>query len=428
MRVAIIWQRFLPYHVARLGAVARGLRARGHELVAVEIASKDATYDFPPFGGDDGFERRVCFGGLTYHSLSATSVWETVLGALREVQPEVIFAPATPFPEGMAAIHHRLESNARVVMMDDAWEASDVRGPLTSWTKRLIHKNVDAAFTPAPSHAAYFRGLGFPEDRIVFGVDAVDNDCFAREAARIRVGRNVEAETAPHFLFVGRIIQRKGLDSLLQAYAVYRRMCRAEPWGLVVVGGGPDADRLEGGATPEGVTLVGQRFGAALCESYARAGALVVPSLRDPWGLVANEAMASALPVLVSRGCGCAQTLVREGENGWTFEPGDSGALSALMGRLAELPVESRRQMGRRSQEIVAAWGLPRFVAGVEQALAIPRRAPAGALSNLLVRAWKGHVRVEEHGLKRGARPEAISRDQGPHPATDGSRATRIVT
>ena len=395
MRVAFVWQRFLEYHVARLGAVARVLRVAGHDLVAVEVATADAAYGFPVAGGDNGFERRVCFLGENYHSLSAARVRQAVLAVLRGEGPEVVFAPATAFPEGMAAINYRLESGARVVMMDDAWEGSDQRGPLTRAIKRLVHRNVDGAFIPAPSHAPYFRGLGFPDERIVFGVDAVDNDYFAAETARVRAGSDSEgAGTVPYFLFVGRILRRKGLESLLRAYASYRTACGAGPWGLVVVGGGPGAEMAGHAGPTDGISFVGPCFGPELCESYARAGALVVPSLRDPWSLVVNEGMASGLPVLVSQGCGCARTLVQEGENGWTFEAGDWATLARLMARMAALPAERRVEMGRRSAEVISQWGLARFVNGVEMALQVPRRGPAPWLSDLVAQAWMGRVTI----------------------------------
>jgi 1,2-diacylglycerol 3-alpha-glucosyltransferase len=394
VRAAFIWQRFLPYHVARLSAVARALHALGHDVVAVEVATKDATYGFPSAGGDEDFERRVCFAGMNYHSLSAASVWRAVVGVLRDVNPDVVFAPATPFPEGMAAFQYRLASKARVVMMDDAWEGSEVCGPLTRWTKRIIHGNVDGVFTAAPSHAPYFQGLGFPEDRIFFGVDVVDNDYFAKEAARIRASASGPAETAPYFLFVGRILQRKGLESLLRAYAVYRRTCGPQPWWLMVVGDGPAANGLRREFSLDGVDFVGTRFGSTLCESYAGAGALVVPSLRDPWALVVNEGAASGLPLLVSRGCGSAKTLVRDGENGWTFEPGDTVGLAELMARVSSLSDPVFECFGSRSREIVAEWGLERFTRGAFEAIQIPRRFPAGFLSDLITRSWRGRVRL----------------------------------
>jgi glycosyltransferase involved in cell wall biosynthesis len=107
-----------------------------------------------------------------------------------------------------------------------------------------------------------------------------------------------------------------------------------------------------------------------------------------------NEALASGLPVIVSRGCGAAKTLVKEGENGWTFEPGAIEELAALMAQMSSLSDSVLQDMGQASRQIVAQWGLDRFVDGVLAALKIPRRPDAGFLSNLLTRLWKGHVRV----------------------------------
>src|SRR4030042_1743573 len=77
--------------------------------------------------------------------------------------------------------------------------------------------------------------------------------------------------------------------------------------GLVRVGHRPHSDVVEALAKDlPGVLLTGARFGEECCACYALASAAVVPSLRDPWALVVNEAMASGLPGLVSRGGGFA--------------------------------------------------------------------------------------------------------------------------
>jgi len=119
-----------------------------------------------------------------------------------------------------------------------------------------------------------------------------------------------------------------------------------------------------------------------------------VPSEIDPWALVVNEGMAAGLPILVSRGCGCARTLVLEGENGWSFAPGDEDELVCRLLELSLLPETARCAMGHRSREIIADWGLDRFAEGVLRALEIPRRPDAGFFPSLAVRLWKGRVRV----------------------------------
>src|SRR5205814_587645 len=78
-------------------------------------------------------------------------------------------------------------------------------------------------------------------------------------------------------------------------------------------------------------------------------------------GLVVNEAMASSLPVLVSNRCGCAQDLVRQGENGFLFDPNDAQALASLMSRisgrqfnLAAFGSSSRKLVNDSSPELFA--------------------------------------------------------------------------
>ena len=99
--------------------------------------------------------------------------------------------------------------------------------------------------------------------------------------------------------------------------------------------------------------------------------------------------MAAGLPVLVSNRCGCARDLVREGVNGFTFDPFDVEELARRMYDLAHGNVD-RAAMGRASREIIAGWGPERFADGlaqaVEVALSVPRPR-AGWADRAILRA-----------------------------------------
>jgi L-malate glycosyltransferase len=398
LHVVVIWQRFLFYHAARLRHLNERLSRLGYRLSAIEVASQDGSYGFAQVEAT-GFAHHCCFPGSCYHDHKTDEIHGKVRALLASLQPDVVFAPATPFPEGMAADAHRLQSGCRRVMMDDAWEHTDRRGRCTRLMKRLIHRNVDAVFIPAPSHLAYYQGLGFPRERVLYGVDVVDNDYYQtavdqarRRASGLRAEKSLPAD---FFLFVGRFLPRKGVETLLAAYASYRAGAEGKTWDLVLVGDGPHLEAIEAlAAGIPGVHLAGVARGDDLCHYYALARALVVPSVLDPWGLVVNEGLAAALPVLVSSGCGAARTLVREGENGWTFAPQDSDCLAGLMERLSGLSEPALARMGERSREIAGDWSLDRFADGVVEAIALSRREDGGWLSNLATRLWKGRVSV----------------------------------
>ena len=398
LHIAIIWQRFLPYHWARVRRAQERLTQLGYRFTAVEVASQDASYSFPEDRSIAALEHICCFPGASYHDHRAREVYGKVLQVLIDLRPDVVFCPATAFPEGMAALAYRLKHGKRVVMMDDAWEHTDKRGPFTRLMKSFIHKNVEGVFIPAPFHLPYYQSLKFPNDRMIFGVDVVDNEYFSARADRARQNEAAIRQTRQlpekYFLFIGRFLPRKGLDTLLSAYRKYRGMAVGKPWALVLVGKGPYEERLQHlMQNLDGAHLAGAQFGDDLCVYYALAKAFIAPSESDPWGLVVNEAMASGAPVLVSRGCGCAKPLVREAENGWTFAPGDAQALSALMFRMSLLAPETIEKMGRRSKELIDNWSLDRFTDGIITALEIPRRPPAGIVADFLTYHWKGRVR-----------------------------------
>ncbi len=399
MHIVVIWQRLLPYHIARLSHAKKRLSQCGHRLTAVEVAASDQSYSFIPVMTNGEFDRVCCFPCMSYHKQNAGAVHRKVLQILESLQPDVVFAPATAFPEGMASLVYRLKSRATAIVMDDAWQHTDQKGALTRAVKKLIHGNADAAFVPAISHRDYYMQLGFPADRILFGVDVVDNDYFSvrvdkarRDDPRIRLKRKLPVN---YFLFVGRFLPRKGLETLLTAYKLYRERMALGYWDLVLIGEGDYLETLSPDIKAQAaVHYAGGQFGDDLCEYYGLARALVVPSETDPWALVVNEALASALPVIVSKGCGAAMTLVKESQNGWTFEPGNAEELSLLLHRLTQLSTAALLTMSNKSREIISAWSLDRFADGIEEGVRISRRSSAGLLADVTTKLWKGRVRI----------------------------------
>ena len=399
MHIVIIWQRFLPYHWARIRCANKRLRELGFQLTAIEVASQDASYGFPANSTSEKLNYICCFPGDSYHDHRAREIRRKVLEVLNVVKPDIMFAPAIAFPEGIAALAYRLKSGARAVIMDDAWEHTDHRNSLVKLIRQLIYKNADAAFIPAGSHLAYYLRLGFAKERVIFGVDVVDNGYFSKQVEGVRLKvteiRDALQLSQNFFLFVGRVLPRKGLKTLFEAYKQYREMAKSDLWDLVVVGTGDYMNSiLSQFHEVPGVCFAGAQYGDSLCKYYGLAKVIIVPSDSDPWGLVVNEAMASGLPVIVSTGCGAAKTLVQEGDNGWAFKPGNVDELTQLMLRASLLSTDALKEMGKKSRSIIDDWSLDRFADGLLKAVEIPRRQSAGLISDIMTKLWKGRVRV----------------------------------
>ena len=148
-------------------------------------------------------------------------------------------------------------------------------------------------------------------------------------------------------LFVGRFQARKRIDSLLRACA---EMPEPRP-RLVVVGEGPEREKLEAlaGEIYPYAEFVGAKHGDALKPYFAEADLFVLPGTG---GLAVQEAMSHGLPVIVAKGDGTQDDLVRA-ENGWQIPPGDYDALVSTM-REALSDVERLRKMGEESYRIVS--------------------------------------------------------------------------
>lgn len=141
-------------------------------------------------------------------------------------------------------------------------------------------------------------------------------------------------------LFVGRLAAEKGVQTLARAAALL-----ANP-DLRVAGEGPEAPWLEGVA---GITRMGNLGGDAVRQEMSEAVALVLPSIwYENFPRTIVEAFACGLPVIASR-IGALADLVRDGETGLLFEPGDASDLAARMAWALANP-QRMAEMGRNAR------------------------------------------------------------------------------
>jgi glycosyltransferase involved in cell wall biosynthesis len=109
---------------------------------------------------------------------------------------------------------------------------------------------------------------------------------------------------------------------------------------------------------------------------YSLADAFLHVSRSEPWGLVVNEAMASGLPVIVSKACGCSSNLVEDGGNGYLVTHDDLDGIADRLAHVDDDPAV-RARMAERSSTIIAGWGPERFVAGATEATSIAQQRGA---------------------------------------------------
>jgi len=175
--------------------------------------------------------------------------------------------------------------------------------------------------------AEHVKGLlGWKDDRLTFGHMVADVDGMAMSVSKIceqeivnlrgKLGINGVA-----LLFVGRLLELKGVRQLLDAWKEYK-LSNSEPCSLIFVGGGPLEEELRERVCSENipdVILTGGINYDNIAQYYAASDCFILPTTGDNWSLVIPEAMACGLPVATTIYNGCYPELVKN-ENGWLFD------------------------------------------------------------------------------------------------------------
>jgi len=205
--------------------------------------------------------------------------------------------------------------------------------------KRFFVSRFDAALVDGTRHREYTISLGLPPDKVFIknGTGPVDVEFYQSATDAFRTDRKRYCSElglpSRNFLYVGRFSPEKNILFLLEAYRKVRDAGDV-PWGLILLGDGPQRSEIESFISKYSLTSVylpGFRQKEEVPFYYSLSDVLVLPSISEPWGLVVIEAMASGLAVLVSNRCGCYPDSLREGINGYSFDPRDGEELVSRM-------------------------------------------------------------------------------------------------
>lgn len=236
--------------------------------------------------------------------------------------------------------------------------------------RRWIARHVDAILTNNIDGRSYLlEEIGVEESRIVCRpylisdmsrYSAIHGDSDIRRKAR---GKNEPIR----FLFVGRLIQSKGLHHALQAFDHLKKRYPGK-FLFDIVGDGPYRPLLEKQVhqfgLQEHVFFHGQQPYDSLANLYRGVDVFLFPTLMDYRSLVCFEAMSAGLPILASIHDGGAIEAVKEGKNGYTFDPLDHLYLAELMSRFIEHP-EQVGKFSSQSKLMSEAYTLPHAVESV---------------------------------------------------------------
>jgi len=372
MKLVILTEIISPYRIPVFNALAKQTDIQLHVIF---LADTDPTQrEWLVYKSEIQFSYQVLPSWRRRYWERNILLNRGLTAALEQSSPEVILCGGYNYIASWQAMAWARKRHVPFLAWVES-TANDKRGghALIEFLKKKFIANCSAFVVSGKSSTEYVREFNVPPESIFVAPNAVDIEFFSHgsDQARMRAIAHRQRLQMPQrfFLYVGRLVEDKGVFDLLAAYGNLTQSLKDEV-GMVFVGNGPAKAALMAQAAKLGSGVV--KFPGFVQKEelpcyYALAEACVLPTYTDTWGLVVNEAMACGLPVIVTHAAGCARDLVKENWNGLLIRARCPGELAAALESIAKNP-DLRWTMGQHSRERIMQYSPQSCAGGIAEA------------------------------------------------------------
>lgn len=331
IRVALVTNIPAPY---RVPVYERLARMPGCDLHMIFCSGSEPDRHWQIQAGDYRStalrERFVTVKGRFIH------VNPDVWSVLQASDPDVVITTGYNPTHLIAFAWAVWRGRAHVVMTDGTLRSEATLSGAHRFLRRRVFARSQAFVGPSEGAMDLFRSYGLPADRLFKSHLCADNDAFLSLP---------DGPRPLDLLFCGRLVAIKNpLFALDVARRISGLLGRRVSLGYLGSGEMESQVREAAARLTEhvDVTFMGFAQPAELPQRYAQARLFLFPTSWDPWGVVANEACAAGVPVLVTPHAGAVGDLVIDGVNGLVL-PLDAHAWAEAGARLLNDPVEWAR-------------------------------------------------------------------------------------
>jgi glycosyltransferase involved in cell wall biosynthesis len=290
-----------------------------------------------------------------YENIPNTTRAKKMLYWVRKFKPDVVNVSGYYEPAMNTVIFYCRLVGIKVIISVDSTEEDKPNIWWKEAIKRFVVNRAQGFFCYGSKAAEYMLKFGAKPHQILLENNAVDNQKISSIYQSALPVRNTEKEKfglRPYnFIYTGRLMAIKNVDNLLIAFS----KLKTDNWGLIILGDGAEREKLKKYVAENklaGVSFIDGQAWYDVPKFMALGDVFVLPSYSEPWGLVVNEAMVNGMPVIVSNKCGSSHDLVKNGKNGYTFNPYDTEELAAIMDKFVKEP-EIIKAFGEISKEII---------------------------------------------------------------------------
>jgi glycosyltransferase involved in cell wall biosynthesis len=295
-----------------------------------------------------------------------------VIYQLWQQKPDVIICGGWQhYTYWLALAYARITKTQFLIWSESTLKDERICSQFKDKLKRWIINQANGFIVPGKAQQDYLINLSANEKKIWIAPNAVDSDFFTLETELYRQHQEVWKEKLNLkgcvILFVGRLIDEKGIPELIEAFTLLSK----DNVTLAIVGDGAYSQKYKNYCQQkklENIIFTGFKSQDELVKYYAAADIFVFPTRSDPWGLVLNEAMAASLPIVCSAAAGAADDLIKDGGNGFIVPVGDVFSLYKALQRLI-IDENLSKQMGLQSRLIINDYTPNKMAQGFKKAI-----------------------------------------------------------
>lgn len=256
-----------------------------------------------------------------------------------ELQPNIIFLSGTMDKGYLAVAKYAKNKGFKVIMgSDKKWKGSlkDYAAMLLS--PILYRPYFTHAWSPGPLQYKYLRKVGFK--KIL--------NYFLTAETEVFLKRNISFQNTPDILFIGRLVDSKGIRELVSACESLKS--KNIFFGkLVIYGNGPLHSYLK---KYDWIDLRGFSDQYTILKNIDTIKLFCLPSWDEPYGLVIHEMAAAGLPLVCSKNCGSCGNFIENNKNGLLVNPGSVEDLEKKISKLYTKSIIDLEQMGKLSRKL----------------------------------------------------------------------------
>lgn len=302
--------------------------------------------EFRPIGGRN---KKSYGSGFTYLS-------PKIIGCLLRYKPDIIFSNSFGIWTIIALLLKPWQKWRVLIAYEGSSPGVDYRNSrLRLFIRQIMVRAADAFITNSQEGKKYLIDiLDAPPDSVfahpyeIPPLELLNNQNINDEKTKFKFNKYQK----PIFLFVGRIIKRKGIDTLLDACRQLNKVNKKD-YTVVIVGDGEQQESLklfcQEHNLQDNVKWSGRIDYEMINSYYKNSDVFILPTWEDTWGVVVLEVMLFDKPVICSTGAGSSELIVN-GENGYIFDPYKSDELASLMSKFIDNPYLVT-EMGVKSQQ-----------------------------------------------------------------------------